>query len=52
MYYLCTKLFVLPTECIYVSRVYLSVQSVCFPEQHSPVYLYSGELICLLVGTI
>jgi hypothetical protein len=45
------NLCILPTECIYVFRMVLTIDSDCFPKQHYPVGLCSGDVMCFLWGT-
>jgi hypothetical protein len=37
------KLYILPTLCICVCRMVLTINNDCFPKQHSPVGLCSGD---------
>jgi hypothetical protein len=45
------KLWILPTKCICVFRMVLTINSDCFPKQHYPVGLCSGDVMHLLWGT-
>jgi hypothetical protein len=42
------KLYILRTQCICVYRMVLTTNSDCFPKQHYPVGLCTGEVMCLL----
>jgi hypothetical protein len=39
------KLCILPTHCICVFRMVLTINSDCFPKEHYPVGLCSGDVI-------
>ena len=45
------KLYVLPTQCIYVFCVDLRTNSDYFPMQHKLVGFYNRDGVCLLRGT-
>jgi hypothetical protein len=38
-------LFILPTECMYMFYVVLTINSNCFPKQHSLFGPYNGEAV-------
>jgi hypothetical protein len=45
------KLCILPTQCICVFRMVLTMNSDCFLKQHFPVGLCSGDVMCFLWNT-
>jgi hypothetical protein len=45
------ELCILFRECVYVFRMVLTIKSDCFPKQHSPFDLCSGDVMCFLWGT-
>jgi hypothetical protein len=55
--YVCTtcfntlKLCILPTQCICVFRMVVTINSDFYPKQHQPVGLCSGDVMCFLWGT-
>jgi hypothetical protein len=42
--------YILPTKCICVFRMVLTINSESFPKHHYPVWLCSGDIICFLWG--
>jgi hypothetical protein len=45
------KLCILPTQCICVFRMVLTINSHSFRKQHEQVALCSGDVVCFLWGT-
>jgi hypothetical protein len=42
------ELGILPTDCIFVFRMILAINSDCFPKPHKPVWLCIGDVMCFL----
>jgi hypothetical protein len=42
------QICIVPTQCICVFRMVLTINSDCFPKQHLPTGVYSGDVMCFL----